>query len=294
VRDITLSNITEAVITHADPKVADPRLLEIYTSFIRHMHDFVRDVRLTEPELMQARAFFTALGRPHQQMPDGEVHMFTDLIGVSELVELLHDPGRGLATETNLEGPLYVAGAPHLANGACIGIDPKGETLFMSGQVRSLDGRPLAGATVDVWQPNSQGFYDMQDAAQPKMNFRGVFTTDARGRYDFETVIPLGYNVPSSGPSGAVLRALGRHTWRPAHIHVKLGADGHLPVTTMVYVEGAKWIESDTTFSVKQALINCVRHDTAAELAARGRDQAFYTAAFDFVLTPADARARAA
>lgn len=289
-RDISLDNITEAVIQHADKSKADPRLYQIYAAFIRHMHAFAREVKLTERELTLGRQFFTRLGRPHQEMPDGEVHMFSDLIGLSELVELMHDLDRGNATETNLEGPLYVAGAPDRNYGDVLGVDPEGETLFLSGRILSSDGKPVANALIDVWQPNSKGFYDLQDPEQPPMNFRGKYRTDDQGRYLIETVVPLGYNVPSSGPSGDVLRLLGRHTWRPAHIHFKLSADGCVPITTMLYVEGAAFVDSDTTFSVKTALIDCKKHEDKRELEAAGRTAPFYTATYDFVLKPAAMR----
>lgn len=283
-RNISLENITQAVIDHADPKQANPRLLQIYSSFIRHMHAFVREVRLTEPELQLGRRFFTQVGRPHGQMQDGEMHMLTDLLGVSEQVELLHEHDRGLTTETNLEGPLYVPNAPERKNGDVLGVDPDGDPLFMSGRVLSQDGRPITGAIVDTWQPNSKGLYDLQDPTQPKMNLRGKFRTDSDGRYGFQTVVPLGYNVPSSGPSGDALRALGRHTWRPAHIHFMLSASGHVPITTMTYVEGSKYIESDTTFSVKTAIIDCKRHDDPRAIAERRTGKPFYATEFDFVL----------
>lgn len=293
-RDISLDNITQAVIDHADPKQADPRLLQIYTSFIRHMHAFVREVRLTEPELQLGRRFFTQVGRPHGQMLDGEMHMLTDLLGVSELVELLHDYDLDQTTETNLEGPLYVPNPPERKNGDVLGVDPAGDPLFMSGRVLSEDGRPIAGAVVDAWQPDSKGLYDVQDPTQPKMNFRGKFRTDADGRFWFQTVVPLGYNVPSSGPSGDVLRALGRHTWRPAHIHFKLSAIGHVPITTMTYVEGSKYIESDTTFSVKTAIIKCKRHEDLQSITERRTGKPFYTTEFDFILRRATAAQPAA
>jgi protocatechuate 3,4-dioxygenase beta subunit len=291
-RNLKLENITQAVIDHADAKVANPRLLQIYSSFVRHMHAFVRDVQLTEPELQLGRQFFTQVGRPHGEMADGEMHMISDVIGVSSLVELLHDENLNLVTETNFEGPLYIPNAPERKNGDVLGIDPDGAPLFMSGRALSEDGRPITGAIVDAWQPNSKGLYDVQDPTQPEMNLRGKFRTDADGRYWFQSVVPLGYDVPSGGPSGEVLRLLGRHTWRPAHIHFMLSASGHVPLTTMTYVEGSKYIDSDTTFSVKTAIIDCKLNDDPRAISERGTGKPFYTTAFDFVLRRA-ATARA-
>jgi hydroxyquinol 1,2-dioxygenase len=286
-KNISLDNITQAVVNHGDQGKTHPRLHEIYASLVRHLHAFVREVNLTEEELQLGRDFLTRAGRPHQEMTNGEVHLMTDLLGISELVELLHDVDRRGATETNLEGPLYVPDAPERKMGERIGVDEDGEALFMSGRVVDTAGRPIAKALVDVWQSNSKGFYDLQDPAQPKGNLRGCFTTGADGKYAFETVVPLEYNVPASGPCGEVLRLLGRHTWRPAHIHFKLSAPGYIPITTMVYVEGAPYLDSDTTFSVKTALIALRRHDTPEELRARNQPKPFDTTEFDFVMKPA-------
>ena len=286
-KTISLENITQAVVNHGDQGKTHPHLHEIYASLVRHLHAFVREVNLTEEELQLGRDFLTRVGRPHQEMPNGEVHMMTDLLGISELVELLHDVDRGAVTETNLEGPLYVPDAPERKMGERIGVDEDGETLLMSGRVVDTAGRRIAKALVDVWQTNSKGFYDLQDPAQPKGNLRGRFTTGADGKYAFETVVPLGYNVPASGPCGEVLRLLGRHTWRPAHIHFKLSAPGYIPITTLVYVEGAPYLDSDTVFSVKTALIALRRHDTPEELRARNQPKPFDATEFDFVLRPA-------
>jgi protocatechuate 3,4-dioxygenase beta subunit len=281
---ITLDNITQAVIDHGDRGISHPRLYAIYTSLIQHLHDFVREVNLTEPELQQGRDFINQASHHTQEIPAGEIHMLTDLLGISELVELLHDDHCG--TEDNLEGPLYVPNAPERQLGDRLGIDSDGDTLLMSGSILDLQGEPIANALIDVWHPNSKGLYDIQDPSQPQGNFRGRFTTDADGKYSFETVVPMGYNVPSSGPSGELLQRLGRHTWRAAHIHFKLNAPEYTPLTTQVYIAGDPHLDSDTTFAVRSAIVQLQKHETSEELQAQHQNKPFYTTEFNFVLKP--------
>lgn len=213
--------------------------------------------------------------------------MLTDILGLSELVVLLNDEGRGSATEANNEGPLYVPDAPERKMGEPLGEDKDGEPLLLSGRVLTPGNEPVAKVLLDVWQPNSKGNYDTQDPKQPRGNFRGRFWTASDGRYEFETVVPAGYKVPGDGPCGQVLKLLGRHPWRPAHIHFKLSAKGYAPITTMTYIEGAPYIDSDTTFSVKASVIRPDRHASRESRKARNRDKPFATAELDFVLRPA-------
>src|SRR5918997_6010407 len=203
-QNITLDTITEAVINHGDRDKSHPRLYEIYTSLVRHLHDFVREVNLTESELQQGRNFLNQASHHTQEIPTGEIHLLTDLLGISELVELLDDAHRG--TESNLEGPVYVPNAPERQMGDRLGIDPEGDALFLSGRVLDLNGQPIANALIDVWQSNSQGLYDIQEPSQHLGNFRGRFKTNKSGTYRFETVVPLAYKVPTSGPAGELLR----------------------------------------------------------------------------------------
>lgn len=284
---ITLDNITQAVIDHGDGGKAHPRLYEIYRSLITHLHAFAKEVNLTEQELQLGRDFLNRASHHTQEIPNGEIHMLTDLIGISELVELLHD-ANGTATESNLEGPMYVPDAPERNMGDRLGIDKAGEPLILSGYILDLNGKPIADAIVDVWQPNSQGLYDLQDPSQPKHNFRGRFRTKADGIYTFETVVPTGYHIPASGPCGEVLELLGRHTWRAAHIHFKLSAPGCTPLTTQLFIAGDPHIDSDTTFSVKTAIASLQKHDAVDELMASGRHAPFYTTNFNFVLRSSD------
>ncbi|NJR60281.1 MAG: hydroxyquinol 1,2-dioxygenase [Cyanobacteria bacterium CRU_2_1] len=281
---IALDTITEAVINHGDRGKSHPRLYEIYTSLVKHLHDFVREVKLTESELQQGRNFLNQASHHTQKIPTGEIHLLTDLLGISELVELLHNVYRG--TESNLEGPLYVSNAPERQMGDRLGLDPEGDTFFLSGRVLDLNGQPIANVLVDVWQPNSKGLYDLQDPSQSQGNFRGRFKTNESGQYRFETVVPLGYKVPSSGPSGELLRLLGRHPWRAAHIHFKISAPKYASLTTQIFIAGDPHLNSDTTFAVRSAIVQLQKHEALDELKAHNQSKPFYTTEFDFVLKP--------
>jgi catechol 1,2-dioxygenase/hydroxyquinol 1,2-dioxygenase len=283
-QNITLETITQAVVNHGDRGKSHPRLYEIYTSLIRHLHDFVREVNLTESELQQGRNFINQASHYTQEIPTGEIHMLTDLLGISELVELLHDAHRG--TESNLEGPLYVPNAPERQMGDRLGIDAEGNSLFLSGRVLNLNSQPIANALIDVWQPNSKGLYDIQDTSQPQGNFRGRFKTNKSGKYMFETVVPLGYKAPTSGPSGELLQLLGRHPWRAAHIHFKVSAPEYTSLTTQIFIAGDPHLDSDTTFAVRSAIVQLQKHEAPDELKARNQNKPFYTTEFDFVLKP--------
>ncbi|NJO42032.1 MAG: hydroxyquinol 1,2-dioxygenase [Cyanobacteria bacterium CRU_2_1] len=284
-RNITLETITQAVINHGDGGKTHPRLHEIYTSLIQHLHDFVREVNLTEQELQVGRDFLNRASHHTQEIPDGEIHMLTDLMGISELVVLLQDTN-GTVTESNLEGPTYVPNAPERGTGDRIGIDADGDPLFLSGRVLDLNSNPVANVLIEVWQPNSKGLYDIQDETQPQGNFRSCFRTDGEGKYAFETVVPMGYNVPASGPCGEVLRLLGRHTWRAAHIHFKLNADGYVPLTTQLYIDGDSHLDSDTTFAVRTAILKLQKHDESPAALKANQSKPFYTSEFDFALKP--------
>lgn len=248
-------NITDQVVCHADRKRADPRLFQVYASFVRHLHDFAREVRLTEAELQTGRDFFNRVVQTTDVIPAGELHMLTDLLGLSELVELMADEGRGRATERNLEGPLYVRNPQWRASGEPLGVDAAGDTLLLSGHVLDERGIPLAGAVVDAWQAASNGLYDIQDPTQPAGNFRGRYRCDAQGRYAISTIVPPGYRVPDRGPSGALLRQLGRHPWRAGHIHFKVSAPGHRELTTQLFIDRDAHLQSDTTFAVRSGIL---------------------------------------
>jgi protocatechuate 3,4-dioxygenase beta subunit len=266
---------------------ANPRLKELLTSIVTHLHAVVKEVEPTEAEWFAAIDFLTRTG----QMCDDtrqEYILLSDTLGVSMLVDAInHRKPRG-ATESTVLGPFHVAGAPALALGDSISKDGKGEPLWVSGRVVDPDGNPIEGAALDVWQTSSDGFYDIQDRTQPTMNLRGVFRTGADGCYFFRSIKPTSYPIPTDGPVGQMLTALGRHPMRPAHIHFIVSAEGFEPVTTHIFVEGDPYLDSDAVFGVKSSLVvPFVRVDDRAAAAERGLPCPHYAARHDFVLVRA-------
>lgn len=285
-KNISINNITEAVINHGDGGKTHPRLYQIYKSLIKHLHDFVREVNLTEQELDIGRNFLSQVARPTTQMPDGEIVMLTDILGISELVNLLHHQHDGTVTESALLGPMYLADAPRRKMGDCIGIDEDGDTLLISGYVLDPNGKPINNALIEVWQSNSKGLYDIQDPNQQEGNFRGCFQTNHKGKYAFETVVPISYDIAANRLSGEMLRFLGRHARRTAHIHFKLSAAGFTSLTTQVSPDNDDYLESDTSFSVMSTNIMELQKQQASDVIGSEGKKPFYTTKFNFVLSP--------
>jgi hydroxyquinol 1,2-dioxygenase len=205
------------------------------------------------------------------------------------LVDAINHRTASKATESTVLGPFHMVASPERQLGDSIDLVGTGEPCVVTGRVLSLDGGPLAGALVDVWQADDHGFYDVQRPdAQPPGNGRGLFACDGDGRFWFRTVTPSAYPIPTDGPVGALLTATGRHPFRPAHIHLIVAADGHLPVTTHVFVAGSPYLDSDAVFAVKQTLIrDFAVVDDPAEAAGYGVEAPFRHAHFEVVLQPA-------
>ena len=223
-----------------------------------------------------------------------EFILFSDTLGVSMVVDLLNHRKPDGATELTVFGPFHRQGAPEMPPGGNIAhLDAKGPPALVAGRVLDLDGRPIAGALLDVWQAQTSGLYDLQDAGLDGLHMRGKFRTDADGRFLVRTVRPVNYPIPSDGPVGAMLRATGRHPWRPAHIHFVVSAAGYEPVTTHIFDRTDEYLGSDAVFAVKDLLIcEFARHETADPEARRlGIDPPYYAARFDFRLKPAAADA---
>ncbi|MGE5271201.1 MAG: intradiol ring-cleavage dioxygenase [Thiohalocapsa sp.] len=267
----------------------DPRLRRIMLSLIGHLHTFVKEVELTEAEWFQAIEILTAAGKMCSDKRQ-EFILFSDTLGVSMVVDLLGHRKREGATESTVFGPFHRLGAPEMPAGGNIAHrDHEGMPTLVTGRVLGLDGRPVAGAILDVWQTQSNGLYDSQDASLDGLHMRGKFRSDGEGRYLIRTVRPVHYPIPSDGPVGAMLKATGRHPWRPAHIHFVVSADGYEPVTTHIFDETDPYLASDAVFAVKESLIcDFVRHDeTTPEAARLGLAPPFLVAEFDFHLQPA-------
>jgi hydroxyquinol 1,2-dioxygenase len=292
-RGTTEDDITAAVLARfaATP---DPRLKEIMLGLIKHLHAFVKEVELTEAEWFQAIEILTEAGKMCSDKRQ-EFILFSDTLGVSMVVDLIgHRKPEG-ATESTVFGPFHRLGSQDMPPGGNIAHrDTTGVPALVSGRVLDLDGKPIAGAVLDVWQAQSNGLYDSQDKNPDQLHMRGKFRTDSEGRYLLRTVQPVHYPIPSDGPVGAMLKATGRHPWRPAHIHFVVMADGYEAVTTHIFDRADPYLESDAVFAVKDSLIcDFVRHETpTAEAARLGIAGPVLTAAFDFVLKPAGATAQ--
>ena len=267
---------------------APPRLRQVLTSLVGHLHAFIKEVALTEAEWGQAIEFLTATGHRCDEVRQ-EFILLSDVLGVSMLVETINHRAAGGSTESTVTGPFHVVASPPRALGDTISLDGKGEPCLVTGRVTGPGGEPLAGAQVDVWQASADGFYDVQQPGiQPELNLRGLFTADPGGRFWFTTIVPSYYPIPDDGPVGELLRVTGRHPYRPAHIHFIVTAPGHRALTTHIFVAGSPYLESDAVFAVKKSLIKEFTPVDDPEQAARyGLTGSFCLANFDIVLQPA-------
>lgn len=254
---------------------ADPRLAEVMAALVRHLHAFAKEVHLTQEEWEIGIGFLTRTGQlcgPERQ----EFILLSDTLGLSMLVDAINNRRPAGATENTVFGPFHVDDAPRRQMGETINMDGKGEPCLYRGRVLDLDGQPVAGATVDVWSDSAEGFYDVQQPGiQPKGNNRGVFTTGADGRYWFTGIKPTAYPIPDDGTVGGMLKGLGRHPYRPAHMHFLVTAPGFQKLVTHTFVGGDPWLDSDAVFGVKQSLV-----------APFDRSGEGWVSDFDFVLVP--------
>ena len=283
-------SVTSAVLS-AMAETPNPRLQEIMEAFIRHMHAFAREVRLTEEELETGIDFLNRIGQATHDLHNEGI-LFSDAIGFSTLVCLLNN-GKNGATETAsaLLGPFWRMNSPRTENGGSIvRSETPGPALFASCRMTDPQGTPIAGAEVDVWQASPAGFYENQDENQADMNLRGKFTTDADGRFWFLSVKPAGYPVPTRGPVGDLLRAQRRHPYRPAHLHVLAYKPGFKTLVTQVFVDDDQYLESDVVFGVTRALIGRYERHDEAPASASDVTPPWYSLDYSFVMEPGEAK----
>lgn len=283
-RNVTEENLTEAVLRQITAQ--DPRVQQVVTSLVRHLHAFIREVEPTEDEWFTAIDFLTRTGQKCDDKRQ-EFILLSDTLGVTMLVDAINHRLAEGATETTVTGPFHAA-ALEMDNGAMIARGPEGQRgnhAVVRGRVRDVNGNPLAGVKVDVWQSDDDGFYDVQDENQPEMNLRAILTTDEHGEYWFRTVRPSSYPIPTDGPVGELLLATGRHPMRPAHIHFRLTHPHYKRLTTHVFVEGDEYLDSDAVFGVKDSLVvPFVLNEDRAKAAEYEFPGPFYEANFDFTL----------
>jgi protocatechuate 3,4-dioxygenase beta subunit len=276
-RYFTEQNSAEAVNARIGDDTA-PRLRQVMTALVRHLHAFVKEVELTQQEWEIAIDFLTKTGQICSDERQ-EFILLSDVLGVSMLVDAINNRRPPGATENTVLGPFHVAGAPVRRMGDCITLDGKGATCLYTGRVINLHGEPIGGARIDVWSDNAEGFYSVQQPGiQDRWYNRGVFITGPDGKYEFIGIKPVSYPIPDDGPVGKLLAALGRHPNRPAHMHFLITAPGYERLVTHTFVGDDPWIGSDAVFGVKATLIAPFEH------VRDGRTE--WRSPFDFVLTP--------
>jgi catechol 1,2-dioxygenase len=283
------ASVTTAVL-EAFGRTADPRLREILLALVRHLHGFIREARLTEREFQEATRIIAALGQK-TTASHNEVVLMAGSLGVSALVCLLNNGNYGQTeTQANLLGPFWREDQPITPSGASlVRSATPGPGLVVRVRVEDGAGRPVRGAEVDVWHSSPEGLYENQDSAQAEMNLRGRFVTDADGRFDFTSVKPAGYPIPIDGPVGELVKATGRHNYRPAHLHFMIYKPGFKTMISQIYVPDDEHIESDVQFGVTRALLgNYVCHDEPD--ASLGLEPPWYSLDQRFVLERGEAR----
>jgi hydroxyquinol 1,2-dioxygenase len=277
-------DVTDAVIAQLSAS-EDARFKAVMTSLIRHLHDFVREVELTEAEWMTAIRFLTAVGQKCDDKRQ-EFILLSDTLGVSILVDAINHRMPTGAVESTVLGPFYWEGAPELPLGSDITNGARGEPAFYSGRLLDLEGEPIVGGMLDVWSGDGEGTYDMQMPGQEQMQCRG--SSDAGGRYRFRSIRPVYYPIPTDGPVGDMLRRMGRHPNRPGHIHMIVSAPGYKTVATHLFVKDAPFLDSDAVFAVKDSLIvDFERHAPGRAPDGATMEVPFYTCEYDFRLAPA-------
>jgi hydroxyquinol 1,2-dioxygenase len=275
IESIDEQTITDAVIGRLE-HAPSPRVREVSEALVRHLHAFVREVEPTMEEWWQGIDFLTRTGHMCSATRQ-EFVLLSDTLGVSMLVDAVNHGTEG-ATESTVLGPFYVEDPPAAELGADISGGRPGERLLVEGTVRALDGSPIAGATVDTWHSDSEGYYDVQQGGETSMRAR--FTTDAEGGFRFWSIVPSSYPIPDDGPVGQMLRAQGRHPYRPAHVHFLIAAPGYRRLVTHLFVAGDEYLGSDAVFAVKESLVcELERHPAGPAPYAR--------LSYDFVLSDA-------
>jgi hydroxyquinol 1,2-dioxygenase len=273
--------LTDAVLARLEG-AKDPRFKLVMTSLIRHLHAFVRETELTEAEWFAGIQFLTATGQKCDDKRQ-EYILLSDTLGVSMLVDAINHRKPGGATETTVLGPFYVPGAKNLPMWADIATGLKGVPTYVSGTVSDVNGKPMAGAIIDVWQTDGEGFYDVQ--REGASYARGKFVTDGDGRFGFRTVKPVSYPIPTDGPVGQMLLRMGRHPYRPAHVHTIVSAPGYETVTTHIFVKGDPYLGSDAVFGVKDSLVVDFEEQAPGATPDGGKSAvSFCTARYDFRL----------
>ncbi len=289
-RNVTKDNITDVFKGYMADDMA-PRTREIMSSLVQHLHDFARETNLTHDEWRAGIAFLEGCAAIETE-DRHEFVLASDVLGLSSLVDMLHSKPE--ATSSSVLGPFHVSGAPPLAYGGDMKRHYGGPILLAEGTVKDVDGNPIAGAELDIWQTAPNGLYASQDDEQETFSFHGLMTVGDDGRYAFTTVKPVEYTVPSDGPVGDILRACGRHPWRPSHLHYIITAPGYKSLVTEIFPEDDPYLDQDTVFGVRDDLVMTYVEKPASafpeglELSGKISDETFLHVEFDVTLAAAE------
>ncbi|MDP9920470.1 hydroxyquinol 1,2-dioxygenase [Variovorax boronicumulans] len=284
-RNLDEDNITRAVIgTHAN--AGNARLRELMTSLVQHLHAFARETALTEEEWLKGIQFLTEIGHITTDKRQ-EFILLSDTLGLSMLVTALNNRKPEGCTESTVFGPFHVENSPQVALGGDVANGAQGEPCFVRGTVSGLDGRPVPGAELQVWQADEAGYYDVQYGDNEPHRARATLNADAAGGFHFKTIRAVAYPIPHDGPVGKMLEALGRHPWRPAHLHFMITAPGYERLITHVFRNGDRYLDSDAVFGVRSSLVaDWVEHPPGITPDGTRSEVPFYTLDFEFVLNP--------
>jgi len=276
------------VVQSRSGKRADKRTKFLVDTLVKHMHAFVKEARPTMDEWMYGINYLTRVGHMCNDWRQ-EFILLSDVLGISMLVETLNHEKMSGETESTVLGPFYIPDAPAYENGANICLDGKGEPVWVQGRVLNAKGKPIAGAKIEVWQANEDGFYDVQQKGiQPDMNLRGVLTADKDGHYSFRSAYPRHYPIPHDGPVGDMLTALDRNPNRPAHLHFMVSAPGYEKLITHIFTPDCPWLKDDAVFGVKESLIaDFTTVDDAKRAAGIGLPNPFRMVEWNVVLSKA-------
>ncbi|SFR60165.1 hydroxyquinol 1,2-dioxygenase [Yoonia tamlensis] len=287
-RNVTKDNITDVFKSYMAAST-DARTREVMNALVQHMHDFAREVNLTHDEWRKGIAFLEGCAAIESE-DHHEFVLASDVLGLSSLVDMLHS--RPDATSSSVLGPFHVSGAPPLAVGGDMKRHYGGPVLLAQGTIRDTDGNPIPNAELDIWQTAPNGMYASQDDEQDTFSFHGLMTVGEDGRYAFTTVKPVEYTVPSDGPVGDILRACGRHPWRPSHLHYIVKAPGFKTLVTEIFPEDDPYLDQDTVFGVRDDLVMTYVEKPASDfpegMAISGTvDAPFLSVEFDVTLARA-------
>lgn len=283
---VTEDNITELAVRRW-ATARDPRTREVLTALVRHLHEFAREVRLTEDEWAAAVRWLTATGQISDDKRE-EFILASDVLGLSMLVVQMNHRLDPAATPATVLGPFHVDGSPELGFGGDMSDGVAGTPLYITGTVRSLDGTPVGGAVLDVWQADADGNYEAQLAEVDEARLRAKYRTRSDGTYCVRTIAPRGYSIPMDGPVGALIQQTAISHFRPAHVHFLLAVEGYEPLITHLFQEGAEYLDSDVVFGTKQELVVAFEPREPGPTPDGGRsDVPWVEARYDFVLQPA-------